>query len=288
MTELVNHKRFKFVACDICKHRTGSVTCKAFPDKIPFEFISVNIPHIENELNQQGDFVFEFYDLPENASQDLKDFYKLYKDIEAEDNGIKEKKILEPLGTKKCVEVIKYIIKKLKNYEYTQDIYHVVKMLYFADRVHLLKYRDSIIITNYLKMDYGPVSILCYDIIKFVRGDIDVSDLFDESIKEEFKILGDTVELLNNNIDDSYLSKTNIECMNAAIAKYGKYSFNELKEKSHDKIYDSIKGHNCEFTIFDMLKVLDKDEKFAKECLQIFDNKVASVSESVQNNEVPF
>jgi hypothetical protein len=121
-------------------------------------------------------------------------------------------------------------------------------------------------------LDYGPVPKLCYNIIKFVRGDNDVSNLFEESIKEGFKVFGDNkIELLNENIDDNSLSVSDKECLDAAITKYGKYNFNELKKESHDKIYNSIANIGDEFTIYYMLKVLDKDEKFAEHCLQIFD-----------------
>ena len=150
---------------------------------------------------------------------------------------------------------VPYIIKRLKDSEFTPDIYHVVKMLYFADRAHLLKYDDSITLTKY--------------------------SYFDESIKEEFKVVKDDngnstnkLELLEKKIDLSYLSETNKECLNAAIAKYGGYSFNELKNESHDDIYESVNG---EITIFNMLDVLNTNKKFAEHVLEIFQNKTIFV-----------
>jgi hypothetical protein len=87
-------------------------TCKAFPDGIPIEFIG-GFLHIEQEPSQQGDFIFELGELKENASEELKDYYETYKEIEAKSSRCEEKKkqelkTLEPIGTKKCVEVIKY------------------------------------------------------------------------------------------------------------------------------------------------------------------------------------
>ena len=268
MNRFVNYKPYTNVACDICKHRTKGTTCSAFPDKIPFEFISVNIPHWETKIGQQGNYVFELCEIKEDDSEKLKEIYKAYKEILGmKENEKQKKRKIEPIGTRKCVEVIKYIINKLKDDNCTPDIYHVVKMLYFADRVHLLKYQDSIIITKYLKLPYGPIPKLCLNIIRFVRGDKSVIQ-FDESIKEEFEVLQNKVENLNNKINTSYLSKTNIECLNTVIAKYGHLDFNGLKKESHDEIYKMV---SREFTIYNMLKILDKKKEFANKCLQIFE-----------------
>ena len=290
MAELVNYPGSRFVACDICKHRTGGNTCKAFPAEIPFEFISINIPHTENEFDQLNDFVFELGELKEDAEEDLKDFYEAYKNLETnkfEKPEKQEQNILGPIGTRKCLEVIKYIIKGLKDFEYIPDVYHIVKMLYFADRAHLKINNNPITLSKYLKMKFGPVPGLCYSILQFVRED-NFTFPFDESIKKELRVLDkDRFECLIDYAKD-YLSETNIKCLDAAIAKYGKLGFDDLMKESHDEIYHSVKYYNEEITMFHMLDVLNSNKEFAEHCLQIFDNKVASVSESVQNNEVPF
>ena len=80
MTLLVNYPVF-FVECDVCKHRTEGETCKAFPDGISFKFIG-GLPHTVIESSQQGDFIFELGVLKENASEKLKDFYRICEKIE--------------------------------------------------------------------------------------------------------------------------------------------------------------------------------------------------------------
>jgi hypothetical protein len=271
MTTFIQYKPYTNVACDICKHRTDGKTCKAFPSGIPYIHISINVPHWETESQQQGDYVFELCELKEDASEKLKEFYKAYKKILGmRENRTQKKRKREPIGTRKCVEVIKYIINKLKDNNCTLDIYHVVKMLYFADRIHLLKYQDSITITKYLKLPYGPIPKLCLNIIRFVRGDRFVVQ-FDESIKEEFEVLGNRVKNLNN-IDTSYLSNTDIKCIDAVITSYGHLDFNGLKKESQDEIYKLV---SREFTIYKMLMILENNQEFANKCLQIFDNKVA-------------
>jgi hypothetical protein len=98
----VNYPVF-FVKCDICKHRTEGETCKAFPDGIPEDFTSGTYPHRGKHPSQKNDIVFELGKLNENASEELKDFYELYKDIGTSRHEKKKKrdqKSLEPIGIK--------------------------------------------------------------------------------------------------------------------------------------------------------------------------------------------
>jgi hypothetical protein len=78
--ELVNYPVF-FVDCDICKHHIEGQTCKAFPNGIP-KYIYGIWPHKKKVPEQQGDYVFELCKLEENASEELRDYYKQYKEIE--------------------------------------------------------------------------------------------------------------------------------------------------------------------------------------------------------------
>jgi hypothetical protein len=98
---LYNYPVF-FIACDICKHRTEGETCKAFPDGIPIAFIG-GLPHEVIEESQQGDFVLELIELKEDASEELKDFYEIYKNIEAKNSRHEEKKKQEQISLEPIV-----------------------------------------------------------------------------------------------------------------------------------------------------------------------------------------
>jgi hypothetical protein len=135
------------------------------------------------------------------------------------------------------------------------------------------------------KRDFGYVSKLCFNILRFVRGDKD-SPNFDESIKEQIEFVKDENGKSTNELhsltkpDYSYLSETNIECIDAAIAKYDHLSTDELVELSKDKIYDSYKDSKEEISEFDMLKVLDKDNEFSEQCLEIFNKQIDGEGEN--------
>ena len=79
----------------------------------------------------------------------------------------------------KGIEVLLYIADK------TKDIYKILKILYFADKLHLSKYGRFISGDYYIAMKHGPVPSRSYDIIKIARGenpniyDIDIKELFD-------------------------------------------------------------------------------------------------------------
>ena len=136
----------------------------------------------------------------------------------------------------KAVETILYIANRAPH----PDIYHVLKIMYFADKEHLSKYGRLICNDTYIAMNNGPVPSGTYDIIKHVRGDgyhpcIDehASKSFDVHPKPDNKM----VPLRMADLD--FQRESDIECLNDSIAQYGRLSFGELKELSHDKAFES-------------------------------------------------
>jgi uncharacterized phage-associated protein len=172
------------------------------------------------------------------------------------------KGVRRPSIVEKCLQVLKYIIIKHPD----PDIYNVLKMLYFADRIHLFKYGELITFDRYVKLEHGPVPSLCYNIIKFVRNGEDYYNCFDDAIKREIQVCKDPethkqIKLKHlTKPDMNCLTGTNIECIDEAIKNYGHHVFHDLKRLSHDKIYASARI-NEEITIFDMVRILDKENE---------------------------
>jgi uncharacterized phage-associated protein len=170
----------------------------------------------------------------------------------------------------KCVQVLKYIVKELTRLGIKPDIYKVLKILYLADKVHLLKWGKLITSDNYIKMAHGPVPCLCSSIIRFVQGK---NNKFDSAIKKEFKILKN--DKLRNLTEPNYryLAKSNINCLKQAIKNYGQLNPKQLEEETHnDGIYNSVKTRNI--TVFDMAKVLDRSGALTKQLLETYPNVV--------------
>ena len=130
----------------------------------------------------------------------------------------------------KAIEVLLHIAERSTN------IYNILKVLYFADREHLAKYGRLICGDSYVAMRHGPVPSGAYDLIKHARGD--GFRWMNVPITEAFSIQGHTVVPRRKaNLD--LLSESDLECLDAAIAKYGHLSFSRLKNLSHDKAYES-------------------------------------------------
>ena len=136
----------------------------------------------------------------------------------------------------KVLQVILYVANKVDR----KDIHQVFKMLYFADREHLLKYGRTITGDTYVKMNNGPVPSKIYDIIKTARGDSAFSFVqeISKKIKECFAVNGrDIVPFNPANLD--YLSKTDIVEIDNAVSKYGQLSFTELTNVSHGSAWNA-------------------------------------------------
>ncbi|MCW7546886.1 Panacea domain-containing protein [Photorhabdus sp. APURE] len=137
--------------------------------------------------------------------------------------------------SEKAIEAILYVASTAP----ISDIYHVGKILYFADRLHLERYGRLITGDNYLAMKDGPVAENAYDIIKVARGDgrfipngrdVDV-------IRSSLSVEGRYGNHQIRDFDEDVFSDSDIDCINEAIEKYGNLSFKEIRDISHDSVW---------------------------------------------------
>lgn len=128
----------------------------------------------------------------------------------------------------KAIQSILYAANKLDR----RDIHKLFKILYFADRKHMLDWGMPIIGDTYIAMDAGPVPSRVYDIMKIVRGDSYMTDT--EGLKELFAIESWMYVVPLKEADLKKLSPTDIEALDWALQTYGSLSYDEIKEKSHD------------------------------------------------------
>ena len=131
----------------------------------------------------------------------------------------------------KAVEVILYLANRAPK----RDIYHVLKLLYFADKAHLERNGRFICGDSYVAMKSGPVPSGTYDIIKDIRGNGIHS--FAEHARHAFAVK-DTHEISPlRDADPAFFSESDIECLDESIKTYGPLSGTELKKRSHDDAY---------------------------------------------------
>ncbi len=125
----------------------------------------------------------------------------------------------------KAVEVLLYVTARVPN------LYHALKVIYFADKEHLARYARFIYGDTYVAMRHGPVPSAAYDVLKEARGDAlcptgqHAEELFDAQDNDFFP---------RREADLDLLSESDLECLDEAIGRYGSLVMGTLKAISHD------------------------------------------------------
>lgn len=93
---------------------------------------------------------------------------------------------------------------------------YALKIVYLADRYHLRKFGRTITEDTYWAMDYGPVASETKRYIESVAGGDETPPSFlsiknDSRGHQEIKVVGP--------VDESYLSETDVEAIDAALAE---------------------------------------------------------------------
>jgi uncharacterized phage-associated protein len=134
----------------------------------------------------------------------------------------------------KKVNLILYVLDKTGG---TSDFLTVFKVLYFADREHLVRYGSLITNDRYVAMKNGPVPSTIYDILKIVRGDSAFSDLY---YHERFFSVHDRYKVEAKELPDlEFLSETEVECLAASVVEHSGKAFGQLSSESHQLAYNS-------------------------------------------------
>lgn len=136
----------------------------------------------------------------------------------------------------KAVESVLYIAAKLDS----PTIHEVLKIRYFADKVHLAEYGFLASGDEYVAMKYGPVASNTYNLLKAARGDQSawLHPSFFAVVKGALQVAPNHSLICLRNPDLSQLSMADVECLDAAIEYYGNMNFRERTQLSHDAAWD--------------------------------------------------
>lgn len=165
----------------------------------------------------------------------------------------------------KSISAIGYVLSNLNG---TTDFHKIFKIIYFADQKHLVDYARPITGDYFVAMEYGPVPSSISDYFKAIRH----NDLTNNIFSEHFSVAERYHVSLKNKTDESYLSKSDIECLNESIAENKDLSFDELTKKSHDAAYSSCDANN-EIDFLEIAKVGGADEKILNYITTISENQ---------------
>lgn len=149
----------------------------------------------------------------------------------------------------KVIEAIDFIA----SYKPGVTQYYIGKILFFADREHLLDFGRPITGDRYVAMEHGPVPSAIRDILK---ADSDSPDELLVELHGRVAIEHDANKQMvysKGRENFSHLSGSDREYLAAAVEKYGSMTFGELKRVSHeDPAYSEAwekPGNNNEMNI---------------------------------------
>ena len=131
----------------------------------------------------------------------------------------------QPTDLQKAVEVLLYVTARMP------VMYRALKAIYFADKQHLLKYGGLMYGEAYIAMEHGPVPSTAYDIVKVALPPCTCDDmtraraLFQHADRQ-------LVPAREANLD--YLSESDMECLDEAIAQIAALPNAELQRISHE------------------------------------------------------
>lgn len=154
-----------------------------------------------------------------------------------------------PFRWEKAVEAIDFLAQLQPGI--TQ--YYIGKVMFFADKEHLLDYGRPITGDRYVAMVHGPVPSAVRDLLKFDSG---FPDEYLEALDRRLRVEHKENKQMFFSKDAGafeYLSGSDLDYLREARQRYGRMSFGELKELSHrDRAYSDAwekDGNNNEMNI---------------------------------------
>ena len=131
-----------------------------------------------------------------------------------------------------------YIASKLER----PTVHEVLKIRYFADKLHLAEYGFMASGDDYVAMKFGPVASSTYNLLKAARGDQSgwIHPVFAQLVDGAVSMEADrkTLRPLRQaNLRE--LSRADIACLDDAIERYGNMPFAERTQLSHDAAWQA-------------------------------------------------
>lgn len=176
----------------------------------------------------------------------------------------REAKMNKYIDAEKALEVVLYVSHK------TNDLFHIVKILYYADKLHLENYGTLITGDYYVAMEDGPVPSGAYDLIKYVRGDEYTYDakIVNARPEKAIKVNDDIVEPVRNP-DLDFLTESDRECLDKAIEKYANMDGKQLWKVVHqEKAYNNTERNRP----IPLKEIISRDIPNGKEVLDYLDS----------------
>lgn len=134
------------------------------------------------------------------------------------------------LNREKTIEALVYLASKRPRI----DVFHIAKVLFYADGDHFRRFGRPILGDTYCALDDGPIPSFALNVAKRVRRYVDDETLDIAAKKLTVDDSDGYVRLIARAaFDDSKFSRTDLECLDKAIAEYADMPFPKLWKKVH-------------------------------------------------------
>ena len=157
------------------------------------------------------------------------------------------------------------------------DLYHIAKIIFYAEKEHINRYARPIIGDRYICGKDGPVPSKIRDLVQGKELYLSIDDL--QAIHKAIKISKSEDEEFPHisplrTPDMDIFSESDIECLLEAFKKYGDLSFPELRKLTHDELcyYESSRDKEINYSLLidkenkdrdDILKEMSETAKYA-------------------------
>ncbi len=133
----------------------------------------------------------------------------------------------------KLIETVLYVLYKTGGL----DMYHLFKILYFADRDFISETGLRIVDDRFAALPYGPVPASLYDAIKgSTYADLELTDLFNKAV-ENAGNEAPGILMARREPDMDFLAQAAIPYLDKSIDENKNLTFQELLAKSHDNAW---------------------------------------------------
>lgn len=146
-----------------------------------------------------------------------------------------------------------------------KGFHFILKTLFYADKWHLQRYGRPVFGDIYVKMPFGPVASIAYDLLKFSDFvPAELLNLAEDAIQVDRKGRVPSVTA-KRDPDESLFSGTDIECLKEALDKCSSMDFNQLTEATHEETAWSEAEMNGEMS---WEKIIDIDTPNREDLIQ--------------------
>lgn len=153
-----------------------------------------------------------------------------------------------------------YIIKKSEANRC--DVYGIVKTAFYAQQIHLAKSGSPLFNDEICALPFGPVPSSMYDILKMARGDEgEMAFHENDGLRDVSDSIGwkDERYFAKEDPDMDFLSESDIQSLEEAIARVSKMSFDDIYTDTHGNEWErAFKSKKKGKKVMDIVKIAEE------------------------------